>query len=96
MRLSTYALLIASPVNIVLNVVLIHYTPLGILGSPVAISITYWFAFLVLIGLTWASKQHRENATWAGLRIREAIDPDGVWMFLKLALPGILMVGTEW
>ncbi|KAH8112458.1 MOP flippase [Phellopilus nigrolimitatus] len=96
MRLSTLALLLVSPLNVVLNVVLVHHTPLRLLGSPLALSITYWIAFLLLVIITVVSPQHRNNKTWGGLKLREALDPNGVLRFLKLAVPGILMVGTEW
>lgn len=96
MRLSTYALLIVSPINLVTNIILVHYTPLGLLGSPFALSLTYWLAFIVLVILTIFSPQHKVNATWGGWRLKEALRPGSVWMFLSLALPGILMVGTEW
>ncbi|PPQ74024.1 hypothetical protein CVT24_012620 [Panaeolus cyanescens] len=77
MGASTMILIIVSPINIVLNIYFIHYTPLGLLGSPVAVSIT-------------------GNGTWGGLQIRAVLDPRSCYEFLKLALPGILMVGTEW
>ena len=96
MRLSTYALLIVSPFNLVTNIILVHYTPLGLLGSPFALSLTYWLAFIVLVILTIFSPQHKVNATWGGWHLKEALRPGSVWMFLSLALPGILMVGTEW
>ncbi|THH07522.1 hypothetical protein EW145_g3322 [Phellinidium pouzarii] len=96
MRLSTLALFIVSPINIALNVVLVHHTSLQVLGSPLALSITYWLALVTLIILTACSPQHNHNKTWGGWRLRESLEPTGVWAFLKLALPGILMVGTEW
>lgn len=97
MHLSTLALIIVSPLNIGLNIVLVHHSPLGMLGSPLALSITYWAALLVLVALTATSARHRRNKTWGGWRIRQALlDARGAWSFLKLALPGILMVGTEW
>ena len=96
MRLSTLALIIVSPINVGLNIVLVHYSPLRLLGSPLALSLTYWLALIILVVLVVLSPQHKRNETWEGLRLREALDPAGVWRFLKLALPGILMVGTEW
>ncbi|KAI5122020.1 hypothetical protein M0805_008011 [Coniferiporia weirii] len=96
MRFSTLALIMVSPINVALNVLLVHHTPLRVLGSPLALSITYWLAFVFLVVLTVFSPQHKHNRTWGGWRLREALDPTGVKAFLKLALPGILMVGTEW
>lgn len=96
MRLSTFALLAVSPLNIILNILLVHHTSLGLMGSPLAVSITYWMAFLTLVIFTMLSPTHRKNKTWGGFQIGEALELKRVWVFLKLALPGILMVGTEW
>ena len=96
MRLSTLALIIVSPVNLVLNILLVHHTPLRLLGSPLALSMTYWLAFMILVILTVLSPQHKQNETWGGLRLREALNLHGVGRFLQLAFPGILMIGTEW
>jgi multidrug resistance protein, MATE family len=96
MGLSTVVLLIMTPINIILNIVLIHYTQLGLLGSPAALSITYWMSFFLLALLTALSPTHKRNATWGGMQLRAVVDPGCCFMFLKLALPGILMVGTEW
>lgn len=96
MSLSTLALILVFPINVFLNIVLVHHTSLRLLGSPLALSITYWLAFIILVILTMFSPQHKRNKTWEGLRLREALDPAGIWRFLGLALPGILMVGTEW
>lgn len=96
MRASTIVLIIVSPINIALNIFLVHYTSLGLLGSPLAISVTYWLAFALLIVMTILSPTHKRNATWNGFDLKAALDPGSVWQFLKLALPGILMVGTEW
>lgn len=96
MRASTIVLVIVLPVNIVLNIVLIHHTPLGVLGSPVALSISYWLAFFLLILLTSVSPTHRRNETWGGIDPKTVFDFKSCIAFLKLAIPGILMVGTEW
>src|ERR1700733_5476893 len=96
MGASTLVLLILSPVNIFLNIALIHYTRLGFLGSPAALSITYWMALFILAFVAYISPVHRRNGTWGGLQLKAVLDPKSCYMFLELALPGILMVGTEW
>lgn len=96
MRASTYVLLMVAPVNLALNVLFVHYTPLGLLGSPVAISITYWLCFLLLCLFTYLSPTHRRNQTWTGFHLTTVLDTRSCVDFLKLAIPGILMVGTEW
>jgi multidrug resistance protein, MATE family len=96
MGASTTILAIVSPINIGLNIVLIHYTSLGLLGSPLAVSITYWLCFAFLAIYTYFSPIHRENRTWGGIQLRTVLDFKSCYEFLRLALPGILMVGTEW
>ncbi|KAF8888113.1 MOP flippase [Infundibulicybe gibba] len=96
MSASTLVLIIISPINIALNILLIHHTPLGLLGSPVALSMTYWACFLLLSVITYLSPAHRRNGTWGGIRPYDVLNPQSCYSFLKLALPGILMVGTEW
>lgn len=90
------ALLIVSPVNIALNIILVHVSPLGLIGSPIALSITFWTAFGLLALLTSRSKKHRQNATWGGFCPSRVFRSTSCWTFFKLAVPGILMVGTEW
>ncbi|KAI0820462.1 MATE efflux family protein [Trametes gibbosa] len=96
MRASTYVLILVAPINVALNVLLVHYTPLGLLGAPLAISITFWLCFFLLIVLTYLSPTHRKNQTWAGIQPAVVFDFGSCAYFLKLAVPGILMVGTEW
>ncbi|KAJ7876263.1 MOP flippase [Mycena leptocephala] len=96
MGASTAVLIVVFPINIALNIFLIHYTSLGIWGSPLALSLTYWFCF-GLLGL-WISfsSAHKQNATWDGFQPSAVFHPRSCYLFLKLAIPGILMVGTEW
>ncbi|KAG2103062.1 MATE efflux family protein [Suillus discolor] len=96
MKAATWVLIIVSPINIALNIFLVHYTSLGMLGCPVALSITYWCAFFLLIAMTSISSVHKQNATWGGFQPKAVFNIESCIEFLKLALPGILMVGTEW
>ncbi|KAJ6485806.1 MOP flippase [Mycena sanguinolenta] len=96
MSASTEVLVIVFPINVALNVFLIHYTSLGILGSPLALSLIYWLCFLLLGVRTWLSPAHKQNATWDGFQPSAVFHPRSCYLFLKLAIPGILMVGTEW
>jgi MATE family multidrug resistance protein len=94
---ATAVLAVMFPINIALNIALIHYTSLGLLGSPVALSVTYWICFVLLGFYTYCSPDHTRNSTWGGLVKPNVIfDLKSCLTFLKLALPGILMVGTEW
>ncbi|TFK34014.1 MOP flippase [Crucibulum laeve] len=96
MGASTVILAIVSPINIGLNIAFIHYTSFGLLGSPLALSITYWLCFILLSLLTYFSPAHTRNETWGGFQPVAVMNPASCYEFLKLALPGILMVGTEW
>jgi MATE family multidrug resistance protein len=96
MGASTAVLIVVFPINIALNIFLIHYTSLGILGSPLALSLTYWFCFGLLGLWTSFSSAHKQNATWDGFQPSAVFHPRSCYLFLKLAIPGILMVGTEW
>ncbi|TFY79853.1 hypothetical protein EWM64_g4158 [Hericium alpestre] len=96
MDASMIVLLIISPINVLLNIALVHYTSLRLLGSAFALSVTYWLAFSLLSIYVYFSPSHRRNRTWAGVRLRHVLDAQSCIVFLKLALPGILMVGTEW
>lgn len=97
LQLSTIILVFTSPINIALNYVLVHHTSLGFLGSPLAISITYWISFLALAFFTTFSPKHKANGTWGGfLSFKALFALRPCFEFVKLAIPGIIMVGTEW
>ena len=96
MRAATYVLIILAPVNAALNIFCVHFTSLGLLGAPVAISITYWLSFMGLAIAAYFSKAHRRNKTWGGLRPDLVLNFRSSVLFLRLAIPGVLMVGTEW
>jgi MATE family multidrug resistance protein len=90
MKAATWVLIMISPINIALNIFLVHYTSLGMLGCPVALSITYWCAFFLLIAMTWMSSVHKQNATWGGFQPKVVFNIESCVGFLKLALPGIV------
>lgn len=96
MRAATFVLIIVAPINTALNIFCVHFTSLGLLGSPVAISITYWLSFFGLAIFTYLSKAHYRNKTWGGINPKLVFNLSSCALFLRLAIPGILMVGTEW
>ncbi|KAH9920427.1 MATE efflux family protein [Fomitopsis serialis] len=96
MRASTVVLILVSPVNLGLNVFFVHYTSLGFLGSPVAISATFTLCFLILGTFTYFSPAHRANEAWITANVATVFDLRSCVQCLSLAIPGILMVGTEW
>ncbi len=94
MSASTAVLAILFPINVGLNIVFVR--DFGLLGSPLALSVTYWLSFVLLSALTYFSPTHRRNGCWGGIQLAEVFDFRSCILFLKLAIPGILMVGTEW
>ncbi|KAF8980195.1 hypothetical protein BGZ46_004536 [Entomortierella lignicola] len=92
MHASTYVLLIASPINVVLNYLLVwdNYIGMGYIGAPIATSISYWNMLLLLILYIRFVDGY---ACWGGWT-RDCLS--GWREFMKLALPGVLMVCTEW
>ncbi|KAK0202679.1 MOP flippase [Desarmillaria ectypa] len=96
MGASTAVLAVVFPINIGLNVLFVQFTSLSLLGSPVALSLTYWMSFFLLSVYTAWSPMHRQNACWGGLQLGAVFHLHSCYLFLKLAIPGILMVGTEW
>ena len=90
-RPGTYVLLITSPLNALLNYLLIYRADFGLLGAPMATGISYWCSFLLLVGYTAFIRGHE---CWGGLAPRKAIS--NLWPFTRLALLGFLHVGTEW
>ncbi|KAI9029974.1 mate-domain-containing protein [Phycomyces nitens] len=93
MRASTYVLFIAAPLNLAMNYMFVYQEPFnfGFIGAPLATSVSYWIMLLLLLGyIRWFSKA---NEAWGGWT-RECLT--GWWPFLRLAIPGVLMVCSEW
>jgi MATE family multidrug resistance protein len=89
MSASTIVLACVFPINLGLNIALVHYTPLGLLGAPLALSITYWLMFILIALFACLSPTRQRNKSWAGFDFRAVMDPRSSWEFLKLALPGV-------
>ncbi|KAI1284118.1 MATE efflux family protein [Xylaria sp. FL0933] len=87
----TYVLLITSPLNIFLNWLLVHRLGIGLYGAPIATGISYWASFLLLAAYAVFIRGHE---CWGGLNPKLAIAH--LWPFTRLALLGIVHVGTEW
>lgn len=90
-RPGTYALMITSPLNAVLNYVFIYTLDFGLYGAPVATGISYWLSFLLLVAYS-AFVQGKE--CWGGFKPRQALS--NCLPFAKLAFLGVIHVGTEW
>lgn len=87
---STQVLMIISPINAILNYVLIFDRGLGLVGASVAISITYWLLFISMI-LFIMMIQGKE--AWGGWSWRAF---SGYPTFIYNALLGVFMVCSEW
>jgi MATE family multidrug resistance protein len=89
-RAGTYVLCLTSPVNAALNYLLIYTAGMGLLGAPIATGISYWLSVLLLLIYIRFS---RARDTWGGFS-KQALR--NTLPFTKLALAGIVHVGTEW
>ncbi|KAK9716943.1 ethionine resistance protein [Basidiobolus ranarum] len=92
MHASTYVLLIASPINMMTNYLFVWREPfkLGFIGAPLATSCTY---IMMLSMLILYIKFVAGGDAWGGWN-KKALQ--GWWPFLKLALPGTIMICCEW
>lgn len=144
MHVSTFVLLVTSPLNVLLSYLLVHKTSFGFIGAPIAISITYFLSFFLIVlyarygpgpppepepsetqeepesitrdASPAASSAHSTDSSSTAvqnlfsnflmssitksprtsLTVRQVLSPAALWSFTRLALPGILMVATEW
>ncbi|EPS35222.1 hypothetical protein H072_11523 [Dactylellina haptotyla CBS 200.50] len=90
MRAGTYVLLITSPINVILNYLFIYTFGFGVNGAPMATSITYWLSFFLL---ALYCKYIAGYECWGGW---STACFKNMFTFLRLALLGTVMVGTEW
>lgn len=90
MRAGTYVLLLTSPLNAILCYLFCYTLDIGILGAPIAANIAYWVSFILL---ALYSKLVAGSDCWGGWN-REAFN--NLWVFARLAILGVLHVGTEW
>ena len=90
MRPGTYVLLITSPINAGLNYLFCYTLKMGLLGAPLATSISYWLSFILL--LCYARFVSGWEC-WGGWS-RKCLHNIGT--FARLAILGVIHVGTEW
>ncbi|KAI0201901.1 mate efflux family protein [Astrocystis sublimbata] len=90
-RPGTYVLLITSPLNILLNWLFVHRFGIGLYGAPIATGISYWLSFLLLVAYAVFVRGHE---CWDRFDPKRAVSH--LWPFTRLALLGIVHVGTEW
>ncbi|XP_062090444.1 protein DETOXIFICATION 19-like [Humulus lupulus] len=70
---------------------LVHLTPLGFKGAPIAASITLWLSFFMLAAYVMFSKEFK--LTWQGFSLESFCY---IFTNLKLALPSAAMVCLEY
>ncbi|KAH9925380.1 MATE efflux family protein [Epithele typhae] len=63
--------------------------------APVNLGLNVFFVHHTSLGLLGAPLAI-SNGTWAGFQPGVVLDPASCVYFLRLAIPGVLMVGTEW
>lgn len=90
MRAGTYVLCVTSPVNAGLNLLFVHTLDFGLLGAPIATSISYWLSFLLLLGYARFVQGWDHWGGWS----RQCLHQCGT--FARLAFLGFIHVGTEW
>lgn len=90
MQAGTYVLLITSPLNAGLCYLFCYTLDMGLLGAPLAANISYWTSFILLV---LYSKFIAGSECWGGWS-RAALS--NLWTFARLAILGILHIGTEW
>jgi hypothetical protein len=91
MRPGTYVLLITSPLNVGLNYLFVYTFNLSLIGAPLATGISYWLSFLLLV-LYSRFVDWLPNAGVAG----PAHVYHNMSIFARLAILGVVHVGTEW
>lgn len=90
MRPGTYVLMLVSPLNAALNYLFCYTFQIGLLGAPLATSISYWLSFGLLL---LYARFIAGSECWGGWS-RSAFDNLGT--FSRLAFLGVIHVGTEW
>jgi multidrug resistance protein, MATE family len=90
MRPGTYVLLITSPINAGLNYLFVYPMKLGLIGAPLATGLAYWLSFILLV---LYSRFVAGSNCWGGWS-RACLS--NFWTFTRLALLGVVHVGTEW
>lgn len=94
----TLCLMVAAPLNLIMNITLVKYW--GYIGAPIAVAINYWVmalllvyltVFKVLAGQTPLGLNPRE--CWPGFSVKNAFSGWGT--LISLAIPGLIMLEAE-
>ncbi|KAK6350470.1 hypothetical protein TWF718_003661 [Orbilia javanica] len=90
MKAGTYVVMITVPINILLQYLFIYTFGFGVNGAAMATSITYWLSFFLLC---LYSKYITGYESWGGWTTACL---NNTATFLRLAILGTVMVGTEY
>ncbi|KAJ1540104.1 hypothetical protein HK096_011596, partial [Nowakowskiella sp. JEL0078] len=94
MNANMVIILIVAPVNVFLQYLLV-WSPLslGFIGSPIAMSLSN---ILMLVLSVFYIRYVDGGKVWGGWDLKAAFDFVLIYEFLKLGLPGVCMVVSEW
>jgi MATE family multidrug resistance protein len=88
--------MIVSVSSVIINLVLAYCLvwgiaghKLGFIGAPIATSLVRIFQLILLLTLIGAFKLYKK--TWSGIQLKATFDPRGLWVFMKLAVPGMFL-----
>jgi MATE family multidrug resistance protein len=84
--------LITSPINALLNYVFVYTLDFGLLGAPIATSISYWLAFILIL----AYMRFVDGKQYWGGWSKKCLKWDSLVAFARLAFLGFIHIGTEW
>ena len=90
MRPGSYVLLVTSPINAGLNYLFVYTFEFGLLGAPLATSISYWLSFFLLLAY---ARFVAGWECWGGFDRRCF---QNMLTFIRIAALGVVHVGTEW
>ncbi|KAL4802134.1 mate-domain-containing protein [Aspergillus unguis] len=90
MRPGTYVLLITSPLNALLTYFFAYTLDMDLFGAPLALGISYWLSFFLLVAYTILIAG---SECWPGFTTSSL---KNLRPFARLAIMGIIHVGTEW
>ncbi|ODV91436.1 hypothetical protein CANCADRAFT_70910 [Tortispora caseinolytica NRRL Y-17796] len=90
MTAGSYVLAVTTVINGFLNYLTVHVWHLGLLGAPLATSISYWLCVVFMLLYICFVSGKRCWGGWSRLALRN------LSTFTRLAVMGVFHVGTEW
>jgi MATE family multidrug resistance protein len=90
----TVIIIITAVINVFLNLFFVKWLGWGIKGCAIAVSITYYLSVAGLIIYVAMSRSLR--SAWGGIDVAQSMQWSGLKRVVQLAIPGVLMIGSEW